>query len=209
MGWTRMWYISQPLPEYVYFVTCGEEYSSVACQPFWLMSIASTQTQTTLWAKTPPPKIYKKTSNLPYSIVIGREGANGETIYWRTPLLPPLQEDFPTFPRDISFLYQISNFGSDSNKFSPGRVPFISGDIVSFLFLKKKKPDWKRTVCWAVQWSGEGGELHWGVRELPPQFLPTSPNGNILGVKISSPVSPHLPWWKHPGCHSQVPMEIH
>ena len=31
---TYVMHISQPLPEYVYFVTCGEEYSSVACQPF-------------------------------------------------------------------------------------------------------------------------------------------------------------------------------
>ena len=57
-------------------------------------------------------------------------------------------EDPPTStpPRRLPYLpkryiLQISNFGSDSNKFSPGRVPFISGDIVSFLFLKKKKPD--------------------------------------------------------------------
>ena len=31
---TYVMHISQPLPEYEYFVTCGEEYSSVACQPF-------------------------------------------------------------------------------------------------------------------------------------------------------------------------------
>ena len=57
---TYVMHISQPLPEYEYFVTCGEEYSSVACQPFWLMSIAST-TQTTLRVENPHrPKLYKK-----------------------------------------------------------------------------------------------------------------------------------------------------